>query len=296
MKKVVLIVNPSAGGEEAKTYQKAAQDKLASYFDQVEVKYTKKAGDAKNFAKKAAQDHYHSVFVMGGDGTVNEGVSGIAEEDYRPHFGFFPLGTVNDLARALDIPLDPKEAIETMLLDQTHPLDIGKVNDHYFTNIVAIGNIPESLIDVEVEDKTKLGPLAYLISAVQNLLSNTSYEFQLAYDGKKERMESSLILIALTNSIGGMNQFTPHAQTNDGYLHLVITQDKNVKESLAALPNLFSKNGKSDEKVSYKKLSKVTIAVKDAELQTNTDGDKGDYLPITVEVLPQHIEVYRCQK
>ena len=71
---------------------------------EVVVKHTEKGGDAAAFAKQAAEDHYDSVFVMGGDGTVNEGISSLAELDYRPTFGFFPLGTVNDLARALGIP------------------------------------------------------------------------------------------------------------------------------------------------------------------------------------------------
>ena len=92
MSKVLLIVNPSSGGEKAKSYEDLAREKLAECFDEVVVKHTEKGGDATAFAKQAAEDHYDSVFVMGGDGTVNEGISGLAELDYRPTFGFFPLG------------------------------------------------------------------------------------------------------------------------------------------------------------------------------------------------------------
>ncbi|MDO5079440.1 MAG: acylglycerol kinase family protein, partial [Streptococcus minor] len=93
MTKVLLVVNPSSGGEKAKDFQEMAKEKLAQHFEEVIVKHTEKAGDASDFAKEAAKEHYEAVFVMGGDGTVNEGISGLAEEEYRPKFGFFPLGT-----------------------------------------------------------------------------------------------------------------------------------------------------------------------------------------------------------
>ena len=55
--------------------------------------------------------------------------SGIAEQEHRPNFGFFPLGTVNDLARALGIPREPEEAINHFSIESVKPLDIGKIND-----------------------------------------------------------------------------------------------------------------------------------------------------------------------
>ena len=114
---------------------------------------------------------------MGGDGTVNEGISGLAELDYRPTFGFFPLGTVNDLARALGIPLDAEEAIQNLDINKVKPLDIGKINDQYFMNVVAIGTIPESINNVDSEDKTKWGKFAYFISGFKQLMDTSFTNF-----------------------------------------------------------------------------------------------------------------------
>ena len=83
MKKVLLVVNPSSGGEQAKEFEQLAIAKLESVFDEVVVLHTKKAGDAKNFTREAATEGYHSVFVMGGDGTVNEGISGEEDEIWK---------------------------------------------------------------------------------------------------------------------------------------------------------------------------------------------------------------------
>lgn len=292
MKNALLIVNPASGGEKAKEFEKQAQAKLETYFDEVQIKYTEALGDATAFAKEAAQNQVHSVFVMGGDGTVNEGISGIAEETFRPNFGFFPLGTVNDLARALGIPVDPKEAIEAISFDNLKGLDIGKINSKYFTNIVAIGTIPESINNVDDKQKTTLGPMAYLVNGLKNVVNNKTYPFTLYFDNKQLDIESSMILVGLTDSIGSISTILPEAKVDDGYLHLVYLKDKSFMDTLTALPHLLSKNQVNSDNVIYEKVKEIKIAVKSADIQTNVDGDQGDKLPVSLKVLPSHIKVY----
>ena len=123
------------------------------------------------FCKQACQEHYDSVFAMGGDGTVNEAINGLSEQPYIPKFGFFPLGTVNDLARALHLSMGPLEAIAGFDTNRLVDLDIGRINNRYFMNEVEIGVLSESMNYVESEDKTKLKKYAYYLSAVNNLIS-----------------------------------------------------------------------------------------------------------------------------
>ncbi len=183
--KALLIVNPSSGGEQAKEFEEMAVDKLRESFAEVVVKHTEKEGDATRFASEAAAE-FDSVFAMGGDGTVNEAVNGLAPHDKRPNFGFFPLGTVNDLARALAIPLDPKEAIESFAVDHTRKIDIGQVNQAYFTNVVAIGMIPAAINNVEAEEKTKLGKMAYFVSGLREVRKNESHPFEVIAENNGE--------------------------------------------------------------------------------------------------------------
>lgn len=294
MAKVLLVVNPSSGGEKAEEFQEMAREKLAQHFEEVIVKHTEKAGDASDFAKAAAKEHFEAVFVMGGDGTVNEGISGLAEEDYRPKFGFFPLGTVNDLARALQMPLDPAEAIQSLDLTKTKSLDVGKINSSYFMNVVGIGTIPQAVNDTTVEEKTKLGKFAYFLSAFKNLAANQSYHFTVELDGVKKDIESSTILIGLTNSVGGFEQLLPDAKVSDGLLHFLYLKDSNLLESLQTIPSLVTGVDESNDRVGYHQVKEVKIAVTDSEtsLQVNIDGDEGDELPVDIRVLPSHLQVY----
>lgn len=287
-------MNPSSGGEEAKKYEALAKEKLESLFDIVEVKYTEKAGDAKHFAREAAQNKYDSVIVMGGDGTVNEGISGLAEQVYRPKFGFFPLGTVNDLARALKIPLDPEEAINNFVLENQRRLDIGKINDAYFMNVVALGTIPEAVNNVESEDKTKLGKFAYFVSGIKELLNTESHQFHLVMDGKERKITSSTILIGLTNSIGGFEHLLPKAKVDDGRLHFIFLKDTSLLDTLKTVPDLLKGVEESTDKIGYYAFKELELSVSesDEKLTTNVDGDEGDALPIKVSILPSHLTVY----
>ena len=202
MKNAMLIVNPSSGGEKSKDFEEKAASKLSEFFDAVQVYHTQGEGDATSFCKQACR--------------------GLAEQPYIPKFGFFPLGTVNDLARALHLSMEPLEAIEEFDPNRLVDLDVGRINDRYFMNVVAIGVLPEAINDVESEDKTKLGKFAYYLSAVKNVISMETFPFRVSLDGAEENIETSTILIGLTNSIGGFETIFPEANVNDGFFELPI--------------------------------------------------------------------------
>lgn len=292
MNEVLLIVNPSAGNEEAGSLAGSVQEKLAVQYDQVTVKYTEKAGDATVFAREAAQKKVAAVFVMGGDGTVSEGINGLAEQEYRPDFGFIPLGTVNDLARVLGISLEPKEAIAQLEQLEKRMLDIGKVNEHYFSNVVAIGTIPEAVQEVDPQQKKRLGFLAYFLEGTKALQNNEAYTFELTIDEEQINQESILILVALNNSVGGFENLLPDAAPDDGFLHLIVLKGKTIVDKLTVIPKVFTGNAVKDDRILYRKFRTGTIGVKENKsVVANVDGDEGDALPLSVKILPKHLTV-----
>jgi diacylglycerol kinase (ATP) len=296
MTKAVVIVNPTSGREEGKKYGPQAKVELEKLYDEVELKWTEKAGDATKFAREAARAHVDAVYALGGDGTVNECVNGIAPEEHRPAFGFIPLGTVNDLGRVLDIPMNADKAIENLTNRRKKAIDIGKLNDTYFINIVAIGSIPEAVHDVPIEKKTKLGPLAYLLEGVKAVSEKEVYAFKFDIDGETVEVDSFLVLIALTNSVAGIQSMIPNARVDDGYLHLVALKGDSITNKLDLVPKIFTGKLTDDERVFYRKFEKAHISLSDRQKNesviTNIDGDEGDPLPIKLNILKQHIEVF----
>lgn len=126
MKKAMVIINPTSGGEKALDYKEKLENKAKEYFEHVETKITEKALDATHFAEEASREQYDAVVVFGGDGTVNEVISGIAERDYIPKLGIIPGGTGNLITKLLEINQDIDGAIDELDFDLTNKIDIEK--------------------------------------------------------------------------------------------------------------------------------------------------------------------------
>ena len=288
-----LIVNPSSGGEKATGYLELMKSQLSKMFEEITVKKTEKEGDAEQFAQEAANLGHEAVFCMGGDGTVNETINGLAAAGKSVSFGFAPLGTVNDLARAIGIPLDPEQAISMLGDAALVDLDIGKVNGRYFVSNVAAGAIPEAVEEVSVEQKTKYGPLAYFIEGGKAMANQTMHRFCFTVDGESFTQESPLILIALTNSIASFESFMPQAKVDDGKMRMVVFKEFNLLDSLKFLPQLIRGEIRNSDAVIYKSFKQATITLEDGDsLITNVDGDEGPAFPLEIEILPSFIKVY----
>lgn len=293
MKKAMLIVNPTSGGEKAPEYKDQLKEKLNEYFDQVEVLITEAENDATKFAKNASEEKYHSLFVMGGDGTVNEAVAGIADKEYRPKFGFIPMGTVNDLGRSLGISVKPEEAIQNLNLTVTNKLDIGKVNDKYFANAVAVGTIPNSVSTTPIEEKTKFGRFAYVLNGLREFKENKSRVFRMTIDGNTREVASSLITIVTASSVAGFNNFLKEAEPDDGKLNLFYIKDENLFEIIGAVPDIIKGVDGATDNVGYCKFEEGKFEViGDEELSVSMDGEEGPILPIEIKVLASHLDVY----
>jgi YegS/Rv2252/BmrU family lipid kinase len=286
----MFILNPSSGKELASTFKEKTIETLESMGYEVDVKETQGEGDATKFARLACEENYDLVTAMGGDGTINEAVNGLAEQSHRPLFSFIPLGTVNDFARALGISLDPEEAIESLKTAEPHFVDIAKASDKYFMNILAIGQVAESVSLVSVEQKTKLGPLAYIIEGVKALTSKDETKVIVKHDHGTWEGDAVLVLVALTNSVGGFEKLAPKAEMDDGLLHVFVVKSAGIPAFIRMGTAVLLGKLEEDPDVVMIKTEKAHIKT-DPELSCNLDGDEGCHTPIDVEVLKKHINV-----
>lgn len=293
MSRCILIVNPTAGKERAIRFTPELKSILSSRFDTVQVQITKKPGDAVTFAREAALEGVDAVFCMGGDGTINETINGLAQADCGTAFGFIPFGTVNDLARALHIPLDPHHAIEILKTARLLPIDVGKINDHYFINIMAAGTLPDAVGNVSIEEKTRLGSFAYFIKALRVLQHQQSHIFRIETDSDILIRRSPLLAAILTNSIGSFKNIVPDVKVNDGKLRLAVFKDFELVDIIKSAPELIVGLPITTEYVSVLdiKWAKISILSGNA-LSTNIDGDRGPSFPLELKVLPSYLKVY----
>lgn len=200
MKRARIIYNPTSGRE---LIRKVLPDILQRFEQsgyETSAHATTCAGDAVKAARYAVEQEFDVVVAAGGDGTINEVINGLAEQDHKPKLGVIPVGTTNDFARALHIPRNIHKAVDIILEDYTHPLDIGRVNDQYFMNISGGGKITEVSYEVPSKLKTMIGQLAYYLKGIEMLPSIRPTRVEIEYDGKWYEGEIMLFLVSNTNS------------------------------------------------------------------------------------------------
>ena len=129
-KRMLLLVNPYAGKKQAQNSLCDIVDQLNKAGWRVEVRITQSRGDACEQARKA-EGKFDRVTAVGGDGTLNELISGVAGWNTRPDVGYIPMGTTNDFAASLGFPKDPKAAAKVAAEGEPFVCDIGRFEDRY---------------------------------------------------------------------------------------------------------------------------------------------------------------------
>ena len=273
-------------------YKVKLENKARDYFEDVEIKITEKAQDATNFAEEASRERYDAVLVFGGDGTVNEVISGIAEKDYIPKLAIIPGGTGNLITKLLEINQDIDGAIDELDFNSTNKIDIGKSNGHYFGYIFSIGSLPEAIHNVGIEDKTKFGMLAYAINTMKSVVTDQAFNIRVETENGNYIGPASHVLVLLTNYFADKKIFD---EDKDGYANILILKDASILTKLSVIPDLLKGDVVVNENIEYMKARHIKIS-SDSELETDVDGDKSDDLPVEIKVLGQHIEVYSQPK
>ena len=292
MQKIMLIINPTSGGEKALDYKEKLENKAKKYFEQVDTRITQKAQDATNFATEASRENYDAVLVFGGDGTVNEVISGIAEKDYIPKLAIIPGGTGNLITKLLEINQDIDGAIDELDFNSTNKIDIGKSNGNYFGYIFSIGSLPEAIHNVGIEDKTKFGMFAYAINTMKSVVTDQAFNIRVETENGNYIGPASHVLVLLTNYFADKKIFD---EDKDGYANILILKDDSILTKLSVIPDLLKGDVVVNDNIEYIKARHIKIS-SDSELETDVDGDKSDDLPVEIKVLGQHIEVYSQPK
>jgi len=284
----MVIINPTSGGEQALNYKEKIENKAKEYFEVVETRITEKALDATHFAEEAAKEKYEAVIVFGGDGTVNEVISGIAEKEYIPKLGIIPGGTGNLITKLVQIDQDIDKAIESLDFNLINKIDIGKANDHYFGYIFSVGSLPEAIHNVEIEDKTKFGMFAYAINTVKSVIRDEVFNIKVETENGNYEGDASQVLVLLSNYFSDKKIFD---ENKVGYANILILKDASIFSKLSLIPDLLKGDVVENDSIEYIKAKSIKIS-SDIEIESDIDGDQSDDLPVEIKVLGNHIEIY----
>lgn len=289
---IALIANAKKPG--AAQELRVAVHALRDQGHRVHARLTFEATDAIRFARLATRRRVDLVIAAGGDGTVNEVVNGMmAARLPRPRLGVVPLGTANDFAKGLQIPLDIHEAMAVALQGSAVEVDVAAVNERCFVNVSTGGFGPEITEAVSAKAKRLFGKLAYLFSAVRQLAQLEPAHAVFESEGRTV-YEGPFFFFAVGNArhTGGGTPVTPRADYSDAQLDVVIVTGNKRRNFLTLLPDIRAGEHMRDPDVLYLQSANLHIRPIDS-FAVNADGEPIDGPDFAYRVLAETISVMR---
>ena len=243
MRKLLLIINPVAGRNQAQADLFKMVRVFAEHDCEVTVYPTRGPQDC---TRKVLTDagRFDLVVCCGGDGTLNEMVSGMMQREDHVPMGYIPLGSTNDFAASLHLPSHVEEAALRCVEGTAFHMDVGSLNDRYFNYIAAFGAFTEASYATPQQIKNALGHLAYILEGVKSLGRLQPIHVRITADG--EAFEEDYLFGAVTNtvSLGGVLRLDPsRVLLDDGMYELLLVKNpQNPAEAQAMLSALMLQN------------------------------------------------------
>jgi YegS/Rv2252/BmrU family lipid kinase len=292
--RICVIFNPAARGNKARRFRHF----LNELSQQCSLKATTGPGDARRFAHAAASIGYDIIAAAGGDGTVNEVLNGIGDEENgfaKTRLAVLPLGTVNVFARELKIPLRLehawkvlKRAHETTIdLARADFLDEGSPATRYFMQLGGAGLDARAVELVSWKLKKNAGPLAYFVAGLQ-ALAEKQPRITVRAEGKK--LEGELALLGNGKFYGGPFEIFPGAHLSNGLLDACVFPRVNLQAFLGHAPGFVL-----HRKLAEGKIQRLHAASMELTSETpaafELDGEWVGNLPATFSVEPKKLRV-----
>ncbi|MBE5876960.1 MAG: YegS/Rv2252/BmrU family lipid kinase [Lachnospiraceae bacterium] len=285
-KRMLLIYNPKAGKGKIKNSLSDIIEIFVQAGFEVTVYSTGKHGDATQLVADRERGCYDLVVCCGGDGTLNEVVTGMmACEEILP-IGYIPAGSTNDFAQSVGIPANSKKAAHAIVEGKCTAYDVGLFNESRFVYIAAFGLFTEVSYGTDQNLKNLLGHTAYILEGAKSLSSVKSYKVRV--ETGQEVIEEKVIygMITNTTSVGGYKKLTDNTvRLDDGEFEVTLIR---VPQNPVELNNIMVSlvSGRLNAECIYSmKASHVRIVAEDV-ISWTLDGEYGG----------QHKEVNICNE
>ncbi|MGA4514951.1 diacylglycerol/lipid kinase family protein [Staphylococcus caledonicus] len=268
---------------------------LTTICKHLSIQLSENEGDIIKYCEKIKNQDYSSdvdvVFILGGDGTVNELVNGVMKHDLNVPIGVIPGGTFNDFSKTLNLDPDFKKASEQLKSSRIESYDIMKVNDSYVLNFVGVGLIVQNAENVQEGRKDIFGKLSYIGSTVKTLMNPEYFDYTLNVDGEEYNGNISMLVIANGPNIGGGRIPLMDLSPQDGKVNSFIFD----RQSFTILNDVFKKRDSMDwneitNGIDHIAGSHITLST-EPSMKVDIDGEISLDTPITIEVLPKALQI-----
>ncbi len=293
MKRILFIVNLKSGKNQIKPHFSTIIDMFVAAGYEVTVHTTQAVKDAYEVARSRAAA-YDLVVCSGGDGTLDEVVSGLVELEDRPPLGYIPAGTTNDFAKSLGISSNMVTAAANVLGGAPSAIDVGVFNGRYFAYVAAFGAFTDVSYQTPQQMKNSLGHLAYVVEGIKSLPSITPHRMTVEFEDQVITDSFAYGMVTNSISVGGFKSISgKDMELDDGLFEvLLVRMPKNVFE-LQAIMSAFLMQKVDERYMFYARVSNIRF-VSEEDISWTLDGeDGGSCKEVCLSNMQKAIEIIR---
>ncbi len=272
MKKLLLIVNPKSGRAKMRSELLAVAEIFSKEYD-VTVYITKCRLDAAERVKRIEDNEFELVVVCGGDGTLNEVITGLKDSGKKITLGYIPSGTLNEWSSGLGISRNIKTAAEDILNGREIDLDIGKFGDKYFSYTASFGAFTDASYSAPQNVKNVLGQAAYFFEGIKSLTNIKALHLKFVCDEKT--VEGDYLFGAISNSmsVGGIVKFDKASvKLNDGLFEVMLIKKPSNILKLQTVIDGILKHDLNREGIEFFHTKKITV-ISSPDIPWTLDGE-----------------------
>ncbi|MGM9626564.1 MAG: diacylglycerol/lipid kinase family protein [Faecousia sp.] len=275
MKKLLFIMNPFAGQKKA---NKALSDILLIFSQagyEVITHMTTGQGDAVTAAQNRGKD-VDLVVCCGGDGTLNETVTGLLRAGAKTPIGYIPAGTTNDFASSLNLSGNMLQAARDIVEGEPIPYDVGKFGDRYFSYVASFGAFTRSSYVVPQNIKNALGHTAYVLGGISEISQIRKEHIRMEIDGQVVEDDFLFGAICNSTSIGGILTLDPkQVDMGDGLFEILLVRAARNLEEIGECIRAVQSQKYNCEMITFRSARSVRIFA-DREMPWTLDGERED--------------------
>lgn len=291
MKKMLFVYNPKAGKAQIRNKLADILDIFAKGGYEITIYPTQKKGDAIKIVTDR-KPVYDLVVCSGGDGTLDEVVTGMMQSNFSTPIGYIPAGSTNDFGGSLGLPKNMLKAAENIVDGKTFACDIGAFNKDVFVYIAAFGLFTEVSYETGQDMKNVLGHMAYLLEGVKHLSAIRSYSMKISYEDKVIEDDFMYGMITNSVSVGGFKRITgKNVKLDDGVFEVtLIKKPRNAIELNNIMVSLLNRDIDTDAMYCFR--TNKLICESQEPISWTLDGENGGaHTKVEIENICKGIEI-----
>ena len=293
----MLIVNPTAGPVNVLPQLPIVLNFLEDHGCSATLHQTEHSGEATELARRARDKGIDAVFVVGGDGTINEVINGIAGSQVA--LGVLPGGTGNVWARELGLPrlsplhLQPLvDAIQALFPCSTRRIDLGLANGRYFLQWSGLGL--DAAVTYAMEPRTRIqrrmGAIVYISTGLNTAANLVGQRTRIYIDGMRIYRRSILIVVSNSQLYGGITRIATDARLDDGLLDISVFEGRGFGSILRTFFSVLTGLHVYDPRHTSYRGREIQVHT-DKPMPVHVDGDPFSTTPFECEVVPRALTV-----